>query len=197
MRQDEVEYWDIQASKKINPSFDNIQKKGVLLEKIIRDGDLLYQNILEIGIGLGNIIKALKIIYFSNFNYVATDVSKLYVDNALKFVENIFHTDICKLPRIKHGFTRIICLDSLEHIKPEDRDQGFSEINMAMAEHCRILINLPCDEYKHDKQFDHTFGLNEINQLADATGTDLVLLEKYSVMCVNTLIFSKWVILER
>lgn len=198
MRQAESEYWDKQASTHLPKLTDNVQKRGALVEKLLKHGDLFKQRILEVGVGLGTAMAALQIVFLRNFNYAATDVSEVYTNLAKKRIgDQAFHTDICHLPETDGGFTRIIFLDSLEHVSPEDRAEGFKEVEKVMAEHCKILINLPCDEGSHDKEFDHPFDIHEIIQLADATKTEVVYLEKYQVMCNTGLINYKWVILER
>lgn len=197
MRKEESEYWDSQA--RISPIMDNIFKRPPIASRLLTDGDLIGKKVLEIGIGLGNTMASIQLLVLNNFSFTATDVSPKYVDFNKRHLATgkVYQTDILNLPSIEGGFERIICLDSLEHVRPEDREKGFKEMNRVMAEHCRILINLPTDVSRHDPEFDHGFTLRDLALLEELTNTNLIKFDRYRVDPPSGTVYYKWAVLER
>lgn len=200
MRQGETEYWDSVAEIQLKTNRDNIWKKGQVVSRIFADGDFIGQKVLEIGIGNALAISAVHYIYGGNFKYAGTDVSKLYVDTANKRFGNRFHqASITKLPETEGGWTRIMCLDSLEHVNPADREDGFREINRVMSPKGKIVINLPGEKTTsyHNDEYDFQFGLRELALLSEITATRMKKFETYSVVCGQVKLEYRWCILER
>jgi hypothetical protein len=65
-------------------------------------------------------------------------------------------------------FTRVMALDTLEHVNPADRDGGYKEIARVTASGGLLLINMPLDEAQHshhDSEFDHPFALADLDRI--------------------------------
>ena len=183
MRQAESDYWDQEAKDRI---FDgkNISENVYKRQEIVRlllESDFIDQRALEIGVGTGVSMAAVRIAIVGRMQYMCTDVSKTFCD----FVEKTWafaacHTDILNLPEIEGGFTRVVCLDSLEHVNPLDRVEGYKEISRVMAEHGKVLINMPVEETQHNLEFDHPFSVQDIRILADTIGGVITRYEPYT-----------------
>lgn len=176
MKLSEAKYWDEQAGTRIPTLKDNIWKRQEIVKRLL-ESEFSGHNVLEIGVGLPVVAFVLRSILSSNLRYYGTDVSEKFVGFAMKNGFEVFHTDILHLPGENH--TRIIALDSLEHINPESREKGWIELNRVMAKKTKIFINISTDESTHDESFDHEFGINEVVEISSATKTDIVRWEPY------------------
>jgi len=198
MRTTEVDYWNKEAIQKTGKNYrDNIFKRQAIARRIY-DINWINQNVLEIGIGLGIIAATIRIITLNNVNYVATDVSDIYAKHGKERLGiDVRHTDILNLPTIDGGFTRVLALDSLEHVRPEDREQGYKNISNVMAEHSTIIMNIPCEDSYHDPEFDYGFTMSDLDVLRKTTNTELIFWERYVVKALSGDITYVWAILGR
>lgn len=183
MRQSESDYWDGEANARIFDDgrvSDNLYKRTEIVKRLL-DTDFLDQRVLEIGVGLGTSMAAVRIAVAGKLEYECTDVSPKFCDfvrDTFRF--NAHNTDILNLPTNEEGFTRIVCLDSLEHVKPGDREAGYAEMNRVMAPHCSILINMPVEETHHNLEFDHEFGVQDIKDICRICNTIMTRYELYT-----------------
>lgn len=199
MRQDESEYWDKMADMRIidGQIRDNIWKRAAIVHRLFRL-DWCRHRVLEIGVGFGVAAAAMKLVYLNSLEYTGTDVSEKFCDRAKKYFElNVVHTDILNLPEIEEGFTRIIALDSLEHVRPEDREFGYENIGKVSAANSIMVINMPLNESYHDEKYDHPFGIKDIERLCSISGFEMVSFEKYMVSPPSGPAFYGWAILKK
>ena len=92
----------------------------------------------------------------------------------------------------------MIALDTLEHVHPDDRNQGYLEITLAMAEHARFYLHYSLGVSVHDKQFDHPYGIKDIQILMQLTDMRLILFEEY--ICEHSMVGKipyVWAVMER
>lgn len=182
MRCDESQYWDKQASAKLKTYMDNIWKRQQIVRRLL-ESEIIGHQILEIGVGIPFTIQSIRYALGSFFKYVCTDVSQKYVDFARSWKLEAVHTDATKLPG--SSYTRIIALDSLEHVRPDDRPAAWKEIGRVMGGSCKVFLNIPVDETHHDLEFDYPFNIRDVCDLADATRTRIVRWEPYTANGVH------------
>jgi SAM-dependent methyltransferase len=205
MRQELSDYWDKVANKRFEGNYmsDNIWKRAAIVSRIFSiDWD--KKRVLEIGAGYGTIAYCLGVVYLRRLQYIGTEVSPVFCEKANElFNLNIVNTDIMDLPTIDNGFNRVIALDSLEHIRPEEREKGFSNIGRVMADDATMVINMPLNPSSHDKEFDFGFGLSDIDLLCRVAYLKLFTYEDYKVVIHNekarrdVVLNYGWVVLRR
>jgi ubiquinone/menaquinone biosynthesis C-methylase UbiE len=164
MRQTEVDYWETMATQRIFADggiLDNPVKRVPMLKHMLAYSWAGHK-VLEIGIGAGLTAAALYFLTAGTMKYLGTDLSKAFCDNAARFGLNAVQADVTKLPGKDGEYTRIVALDSLEHVRPEDREAGYREIERVMAQDGRLFINIPLSESNHVTEFDHGFGLSDL-----------------------------------
>jgi len=198
MRADESAYWDKEADNRAVENIrDNVWKRQEIMARLYKE-NWTGERVLEIGVGTATAAAALQLTCLAVWDYVGTDVSKTFCEWAAKrFKLNVFHTDILELPPIEGGYTRVICLDSLEHVKPEDRGQGYANIGSLLAPHAKMLINMPLEETSHDLQYDFPFDLRDIQHICDETGLRLISYEEYEAVLPKMKRKYGWVVLEK
>ena len=197
MREDEVLYWEEVASGRTRNITDNIWKRQEIVRRMLKI-PWYKTNILEIGVGIGNAIAAIQCITLGNFKYIGTDLSSTFCKNLKRMWGlNAVQTDILTLPPGK--FDRVIALDSLEHVKPEDRVQGYLQIKDRLAEHATMLINMPLSETQHDLRYDHSFTMEDIQEICMVTGLHVDYAERYSIYIPTSArtINYRWVVLQK
>lgn len=195
----ECDYWDKVAVYRKRKGYitDNVWKRGAIISRLFKL-NWYKQRILEIGVGYGTAAAALKVIFLDTFKYVGTDVSKEYCEWGKKFFGlNMVNTDILDLPKIEGGFTRVIALDTLEHVKPEERDQGYKNIGEVMAENAQMVINMPMNPTLHIQKFDHPFGVQDIVRLCELAKMEMMSFETYRVNATAGPLFYGWAVLQR
>ncbi len=181
MRQAESDYWDVQADKRFKYVSDNSWKRAAIVHRLLTV-EWVDKRILEIGVGFASVAAVLRIIFLDNFKYIGTDVSPIFCQKAKDFFDvDVVNTDIINLPVTENGFNRIIALDSLEHVKPEDRPEGYRRLGFVMAPDATMFINMPLEETHHDLEFDYPFGNNDLVQIAEASNSRIVKYEEYMV----------------
>jgi len=191
-------YWDEIAKIQAKHFSENIWKKAKILGKILDADNFFNKRVLEIGVGVPLVSAAIQLILLNNWHWAGTDVSPIYVDYARKRMGcEVVHADVKTLPETEDGFDRIFCFDSLEHVPPDDREEGFERIGKVLAPHGRIYVHLPWEE-SHHTDFDYEFDLHTLALLVDKTETELIKYERYECETINDKIKKyKWVILER
>jgi SAM-dependent methyltransferase len=195
VHQDESEYWDKEAKEKGDK--DNVWKRVAIIKRLF-EIDWIDQRVLEIGVGAGMVAGVLKYVFLNNFKYRGTDVSPEYCERAKKFLMlDMYNTDILNLPKIEGGFTKVIALDSLEHIRPEERDQGYRNIGERLAPDSLMVINMPLNESYHDERYDHPFTQKDILRLAELAEMELKSFEIYTVYPFGAPAHYGWAVLQR
>lgn len=170
MRPTEVEYWDELAKNRIYKDggiVDNPVKR-VPMARAMMGYSWAGAKVLEIGIGAGLTAAALRFLTAGTMTYLGTDLSPAFCENAARFGLKAVQADVTKLPGEDGEYTRVMALDSLEHVRPEDREAGYKEIVRVMAPGGVLFINIPLNESMHDNEFDHGFGLVDLLKLEQA-----------------------------
>jgi SAM-dependent methyltransferase len=208
VREDEIQYWDYVANSRSENNYisDNLWKRQAIIHRIF-SMNWYKKRILEIGVGFGTIAHIINISCLGKLKYIGTDVSPVYCAKA-KYIFNVdlINTDILNLPTIEGGFDRVIALDSLEHVRPEDREQGYKNIGDVMSENATMIINIPLNKSEHVDDFDFPFGIIDINILCSLTGMYLESYEDYGVtvpfkskagVCGEKVFRYGWTVLKR
>lgn len=184
LRAEEVAYWDAVAMTR--GWKDNIFKRQRLIAKILEEGPI-GQRIVEIGVGNGLTAAVINLATLGNINYVGTDISPVWcrvVEQRWKL--RMAHCDVRGIPIADAQADQIWAFDTLEHVRPEDRDAGNQEINRILATKAKILLNVPLSPTKHDLQFDHPYDESDVAALCAATGTRVTRMERYEAPEVGT-----------
>ena len=167
MRPAEVEYWDKQAAGRFvgGAISDNWMKRQVMMAFFCKY-NWLKQSVLEIGVGAGVSAAMLKISCGGLWKYIGTDVSPEFCKAAKEAWRlNVVQGDVLSLPEGK--FSRILALDSLEHVRPEDRPKGYDNIADRLEENGALFINIPLTKSLHDEEFDYGFDLGDLKMLEE------------------------------
>jgi len=182
LNKDEANYWEMVADANLaDGSFrDNPWKRIKLVPKVMEEFEL-DSRVLEIGVGVGITIATLIVVSMGKIKYVGTDLSKRYCD----FVERhwkvkMLNCDVRRIPVPDKSFNTVWAFDSLEHVNPKDREEGYKEINRVLSDSSKILINVPLSESQHDTDFDFPFDESDIARLCKATSMNIKRLEKYT-----------------
>lgn len=183
MREAEMNYWDDVAirvkGRNIGGMTDNIWKRCAIVSRILAHRPA-HARVLEIGVGQGLAAAVTNMVCLGNMKYIGTDVSPAFCE----FVEKRWklqtvNTDVRKLP--DGPFDMVWAFDALEHVRPEDRDEGYREINRVLDDHGVILLNVPRDESGHNDAFDFGQDDADIINLARITHTQVHKWEPYYV----------------
>lgn len=179
MRPAESAYWDEVAEQTGHKGGfrDNIWKRQAIMRRLLAH-DFIGKCVLEIGVGNGLTMAALNLLILGNMDFRCTDVSDEFcklVRDRWKFKAD--HTDVCALP--DGPFDIIVALDSLEHVRPEDRQKGFQEIERVLAPAGKVLIHGPLSETQHNLEFDHAFDVCDVEMLRMAVGGRMQKWEEY------------------
>lgn len=184
----ECQYWDKMASMQISKSgrsveIANTRKYKLILQKLLNI-PLLKKSVLEIGIGTGVIYSALKAIHCNAIKYSATDVSKIYCDFCNVMWKLIVkQADATALPYDNHSFDYVFAFDVFEHVKPEERDQAYKEIDRVLKPDGAVVFNIPVDKgrSKHDIQFDHGYVWKDFAKLAEICKAEVASFNVYTI----------------
>jgi ubiquinone/menaquinone biosynthesis C-methylase UbiE len=185
MRPNEVTYWDgVATARKWD---DNIWKRQEIVRRLLKL-DLIERSVLEIGVGLGTAFGAIHVALLRHVNYLGTDLSTKFVRGAnAAWALNTVQADITHLPGDDHSYDYVVALDSLEHVRPEDRITGYKEISRVLKKTgAMIVLNIPLEVTLHDKEFDHGFDDSDLFTLLKATGMRLQFYEAYTIMAYDT-----------
>lgn len=175
----EAEYWERVSNAVICPDgikADNLWKRRHQVSRLLRH-TWLEEKVLEIGVGNGVVAGTINVTVQGMWSYLGTELA----ENFRKSVASIFQlptvaADVREIPG--GGYTRIIALDSLEHVRPEHREEGYARIASVAAKDCLLFIHYSHSESHHDKEFDHAFGLEDLARL-EAHGFKLRSFERY------------------
>lgn len=196
----EEAYWDTIADKSVHMDekawvySDNSWKRPHQLQRLLAY-NLHEQKILEIGCGNGVIGGVIRYIAGDKFSYIGTELSAKF----RKWCRGVHQlntacADVRELPG--EGYTRIIAFDSLEHVRPEHREDGYKKIAKVAAPGALLFIHYSHGESFHDKEFDHPFGLDDIVRIQNA-GFTLKTYERYVCKHPNGDIPYVFVVMER
>jgi SAM-dependent methyltransferase len=179
MRQTEIDYWDGVAAQTTGDDsvVDNWLKRQVLGQFLLKC-QWSGQKVLEIGIGNGVSAAMLALACGRQWEYIGTDMSPTFIKAVQKFRLEAMQADVLSLP--PGPFTRIIALDSLEHVRPEDRPAGYTAIAERLAEGGLLFINMPLNRSLHKEEFDHGIDLKDLAMLEDR-GLILRKYDKYDI----------------
>lgn len=183
MREVECAYWDDIAvrikGRNRGEMNDNIWKRCEIVSRILAHRPIGLR-ILEIGAGQGLGAAVVNLCTLGHVKYIGTDVSRKfceYVQARWKLL--VEHRDILNLP--DGPFDMVWAFDTLEHVRPEDRDAGYKEIARVLAPHAMILLNIPLCESSHDLTFDFPYDGHDALRLAEATATRVNRWEAYDI----------------
>lgn len=165
----EVRYWEEQANDKVSgPRLlkDNTHKRPQQLQRLL-EYNWIDENVLEIGHGNAMIAGALKVAVAGHWDYLGTELAPGFREHAEKaFGLESAQSDIREIPGGQ--YTRIIALDSFEHVRPEHREEGYRRVAQVAAEDALLFIHYSDSPCSHDPEFDHPFGLGDLVQLQNA-----------------------------
>lgn len=166
MNQEEVAYWDdvAEATGLDGTVSDNWLKRQMLGQFLLKS-QWFKQSVLEIGCGNCMTAGLLALSCGRMWNYIGTDLSPKWVKWAKNFGLDAVQGDVLSLP--DGQFSRILALDSLEHVKPEDRPDGYRAIAERLSPQGLLFINMPKSESGHKTKFDHGIGLEDLRMLED------------------------------
>lgn len=164
----EVAYWEERSKIVVSEHgllADNVWKRPLQLQRLLRHS-WINEKVLEIGTGNGVIAGALQVAVEGNWNYIGTELAP----NFRKAAQAMFQlatveADVREIPG--EGYTRIIALDSLEHVRPEHRDEGYARIASVAAPGALMFVHMSYSHSAHDKEFDHPFSLKDIARIED------------------------------
>lgn len=175
----EVEYWEGCAEQLVTEHAilaDNVWKRPHQVRRLL-EYDFLGESVLEIGVGNGLVAGAIKVALHGQWSYRGTELSEHFRRHAkASFNLDTVQADVCELP--DGPFSRIIALDSLEHVRPQDRPQGYERIAAVAAPDALLFIHYSNSPSHHNKEFDHPFGLDDLVAL-ERVGFRLKRFENY------------------
>jgi SAM-dependent methyltransferase len=184
MRQTEVDYWD-QVAEKTAPEpgmvYDNWLKRRVLAQLLLKC-DWIKQKVLEIGVGNGVSACMLAMSCGRMWDYIGTDLSPKFMASAENFGLKMVQADVLSLP--EGQFTRILALDSLEHVRPEDRPEGYRNIAERLSPQGLLFINMPKNMSLHEDEFDHGIDVSDVAML-EKCGLTLREYKQYDIQYGN------------
>lgn len=185
MREEESQYWDAVATKKgVDGDFqknfnDNIWKRAEQASRILAHRPV-HARVLEIGCGHGLLPVMIHGLMLGNFQYTGTDVSAKFCAFMKKqWNLNAVHTDITALP--DGPYDMVWLFDTLEHIRLEDREFGYAEINRVLADTGVVLLNLPLDDSHHADEFERGVSMRDCARLAEVIGGVVYKSEVYHI----------------
>lgn len=177
----EISYWEACASKCVDLQggtiLDNIWKRPHQIKRLLKH-DFHDKKVLEIGVGNGIVSGILRFLTGGNWDWTGTELSRGFAESAhnMFHLQNMHQADVREIPG--EGYERIIAFDSLEHVRPEHREEGYAKIFNVAASGCLLFLHFSWSESHHDKEFDHPFSLTDIMGLEKA-GFTLMEYERY------------------
>lgn len=182
-REREAAYWDSVAMEaRLHEGIvaDNIYKRQMIVGRLLLSCEWSNEHVLEIGVGQAQAAATLKVVLLGKWHYTGTEMSEIFLTSSRDAYHlNMVRTDVTNLPGRDGEYTRVMCLDSLEHVHPDDREDGYKEIARVTAKGGFLLINMPLAEDQfHDREFDHPFGLDDLHRI-EKNGFRMRSFEKY------------------
>lgn len=177
--QSEIDYWQTTAAQCVDSERllqDNVYKRPNQLRRLL-EYNWIREKVLEIGHGNGMIAGSLKLAVQGKMDYTGTELAPLFRE----YIEKTFGlksvlADVRELPG--EGYTRLIAFDSLEHVRPEHRAEGYRKMAEVAAPNALLFIHYSHSHSYHDKEFDHPFGLEDLVDLETA-GFAMINFERY------------------
>lgn len=193
----EVEYWEKRSQMVVNENgliADNVYKRPLQLRRLL-DYNWINEKVLEIGTGNGVIAGALQTVVEGHWSYLGAELAPGFRQAArAMFQLDTVAADVREIPG--HGYTRIIAFDSLEHVRPGHRAEGYARIASVAAPGALLFIHLSRSPSYHDKEFDHPFGLADLTALETA-GFVLARYERYICRHPNGNLDYAFVVMQR
>lgn len=193
----EVEYWEKRSKLVVNEQgiiADNVYKRPLQLRRLL-DYNWINEKVLEIGVGNGVIAGTLQAAVQGHWSYLGTELAPGFRQVARSIFQlDTVGADVREIPG--SGYTRILALDSLEHVRPEHRAEGYARISAAAADGALLFIHLSRSPSYHDKEFDHPFGLPDLVMLESA-GFVLNRYERYTCKHPNGNLDYAFVVMQR
>lgn len=183
MRAEESKYWDhvakVVKGGNVDGIKDNIWKRSYIVSKILNHRPIKAR-VLEIGVGQGLAAATVNLLTLGNISYTGTDVSPEFCSFVnRRWGLKAVNTDILKLP--DGPFDMVWAFDTLEHVRPEEREAGYKEIDRVLDKHGVILLNVPREDSEHEEEFDWGQDDNDILNLARITKTKVSKWERYTL----------------
>jgi ubiquinone/menaquinone biosynthesis C-methylase UbiE len=181
MRPDEISYWDNACV--MRGWGDNIWKRQEIVRRLMKL-DLIGRSVLEIGCGLGTAFGSINVALLQHVDYLGTDLSPRFVSAANRAWKlNTVQAEVTHLPGEDHSYDYVVALDSLEHVRPEDRIAGYKEISRVLKQKgAMVVLNIPLEITLHDKEYDHGFDDSDLFTLLKATDMRLQFYEAYTII---------------
>lgn len=196
---DEVSYWEAQARERVDAHgilCDTMSKRPHQLRRLLAY-DWIDQRVLEIGTGNGIVAGLLKGAVQGCWSYTGTELAPGFIASARRMFDlEVVQADVTELPACAGGYTRILALDSLEHVAHADRQRGYRRIAEVAAPGCLLFIHLSRSETRHDSRFDHPFGLQDIDIL-EGHGFVLNSYERYACRTPGPTLDLAFVVMQR
>jgi len=195
VRPEELAYWDTHA--RARGTADNIWKRQHLASYVLAQHPA-QARVLEIGAGQATVAMAVTLVVNGHLTYMGTDVSRVFCD----YVRQRWHlpmtqTDVRHLPGAEGAYDMLWAFDSLEHVRPEDRLEGYREMHRVLAPQGLILLNIPLSASHHQEAFDHGFDEQDLAALARETRTRIRTAEQYDVAAYDPPTRYQFVVLAR
>ena len=188
------EYWDAVADRVIFPGgkiTDNFDKRRKLLSFLTRY-DFHKKKVLEVGCGLSILSMALMMVN-GGMECFATDVSQRFVDwtntvsngkiQAVKAAANA-------LPHEDNTFDALFLFDVLEHVKPDEREKSYQELNRVLKEDSMIFINNPLTRSLHEIH-DYGFFDKDLMRFVEIYGGRVL---RSEIFTLNGYVYQFWVL---
>ena len=176
-------YWDMQAKRKIvSGDLDNIWKRQVIVRNLL-EYDFYDKSVLEIGVGPGTTFASIGLILLNRFSYVGTDTSSVYVDFASKkWGMNTVQSDVTNLPGKNNSYDYIVSLDTLAHVKVDQRKDGYKEMNRVLKSSGKIILNITVKGTELDpNEFHWGFSYYDLEELVKICSLKLEKVKAYDV----------------
>lgn len=176
----EMDYWEHVADRALPNGhlIDNSWKRPHQLRRLLKY-TWIDEKVLEVGTGNGIVAGSMRLLVGGHWEYLGTELASRFRHSAANmFFLNTVEADVREIPGA--GYTRIIAFDSLEHVRPEHRQEGYERIHSAAADDALLFIHYSYSQSHHDKEFDHPFGLSDLLDI-EKTGFSLIEYDRYEV----------------
>lgn len=193
----EVDYWEGRANMVVMDDGrlgDNVWKRPLQLQRLLRH-NWINEKVLEVGTGNGVIAGALQVAVEGHWQYIGTELAPRFRKSAqAMFQLYTVEADVREIPG--EGYTRVIALDSLEHVRPEHRKEGYERIHKVAAPGALLFIHMSYSHSAHDPEFDHPFGLRDLADIQEA-GFRMLSYERYPCKHPNGTLDYAFVVMQK
>lgn len=167
-RRAEEQYWERIASEHYDPETKILRDNWTKRQHIVRmllEYDFSGKRILEIGCGLGIVATALRIPLGPDFDYIGTDICERFCQIASELNRlDVYYARADSLPFESDSFDYLFLFDVMEHVRPDNRADIYSEVDRVLMKNSLVFLNNPLTQSRHDPEFD--FGYDE-SDMAD------------------------------